>query len=621
MLKQLWSKIKRVLIGKPLKNEDLEDEKMNVLWGLPILSSDAISSVAYAGEEILWVLIPIIGLLSYKYMFFTALGIVGLLLLLVFSYRQTIDHYPNGGGAYIVAKDNLGPKFGLVAGASLIIDYILTVAVSATAATAALTSALPGLFHYKVEITIGVIILLTIGNLRGVRESSKIFGLPTYLFLGSVLFMIVYGIFKVTVLGVAPAAVTEIPNATGSISIFLILRAFAAGCTALTGVEAVSNGIPNFTAPAQKNAKIVLGLLAAIVLFMFGGTSYLATLYHAVPNHEVTVISQIANQVFDGGFMYYVVQLMTMLILAMAANTAFAGLPLLLSLVSRDGYMPRQFTERGERLGYSNGIKMLSLAAIVLVILFHGETHALLPLYAIGVFVSFTLSQSGMVIRQYKVKQSGWQYKILINGVGAIITFITVIVISVTKFTVGAWIIFIVIPIFVSIMLKTKKHYFDLANILKLSPDEVEAEMDLIEVKKYAVVLVDTLNKASLKAISYATDVFGQYYVIAFHVATTPEDEAKIRQKWEACGMTVPLVVKYSPYREIIRPLTEYLESAESESKPGDMLTIVMPEFIVSGWENVYHNRTASAIRKQLLHDRHVGVITVPYVINEDEIV
>lgn len=299
-------KLGRLLIGRTLKTEELKDEKFNKFWGLPILSSDAISSVAYAGEEILWVLVPIIGLMSYRYMFYAALCIVFLMFMLVFSYRQTIDSYPNGGGAYIVAKENLGTVPGLVAGGALTIDYILTVAVSTSAGTAAITSAFPSLLTHKISITLGLILLMTIGNLRGIRESSKIFGIPTYFFMISVLAMIVTGVVKVFVFGYTPQTLYEVPKVTGDITIILFLKAFASGCTALTGIEAVSNGIPSFKEPAQKNAKIVLGLLASIVLMIFGGLSYLATLYHAVPNSEVTVIAQIAAQVFGTGFMFYV---------------------------------------------------------------------------------------------------------------------------------------------------------------------------------------------------------------------------------------------------------------------------------------------------------------------------
>ena len=616
----MFNKIKKLLIGKTLKNEDLHDEKLNVFWGLPILSSDAISSVAYAGEEILIVFIAVIGILSYQYMFYTALAISMLLLLLVFSYRQTIDYYPNGGGAYIVAKDNLGVTPGLFAGAALIVDYILTVAVSASAGTAALVSMMGFLSSFRVEITIALIVMMTIGNLRGVKESSRIFGIPTYVFLFSMFLMIIVGIVKVAIFNIIPVSSFPVPEATGSITLFLILRAFSAGCTALTGVEAVSNSIPNFREPAQKNAKMVLTLLAVLVLSIFGGTSYLATMYHAMPataEMPMTVLSQIAFSVFDGGIMFYVIQITTAVILTMAANTSFSGLPLLLSLIARDGYAPRQFAKRGERLGYSNGILLLSAAAIILVMRYEAQPHKLLPLYAIGVFISFTLSQSGMFMRWISIRKEGWIYKSIINGVGATVTFITVIIIGVTKFTHGAWMVIILLPFLVWLMKQTKEHYDGFARQLKLSPENVDEETEAIDVQKHVVVLVSSLNKASLKAISYAKDLCEGRNIIAFHVSLSVEESKKIKDKWIECGLDIPLIIKYSPYRELINPLISYIESEEHKSSQGDMITVVMPQFVVSTWwHTIYHNQTANSIRKRLLKDRHVAVVTVPYVLD-----
>ena len=616
----MFNKIKKLLIGKTLKNEDLHDEKLNVFWGLPILASDAISSVAYAGEEILIVFIAVIGILSYQYMFYTALAISMLLMLLVFSYRQTIDYYPNGGGAYIVAKDNLGVTPGLFAGSALIVDYILTVAVSASAGTAALVSMMGFLIGFRVEITVALIIMMTIGNLRGVKESSRIFGIPTYVFLFSMFLMIIVGIVKVAIFNIIPVSSFPVPEATGSITLFLILRAFSAGCTALTGVEAVSNSIPNFREPAQKNAKMVLTLLAVLVLSIFGGTSYLATMYHAIPataEMPMTVLSQIAFSVFDGGIMFYVIQITTAVILTMAANTSFSGLPLLLSLIARDGYAPRQFAKRGERLGYSNGILLLSAAAILLVMRYEAQPHKLLPLYAIGVFISFTLSQSGMFMRWISIRKEGWIYKSIINGVGATVTFITVIIIGVTKFTHGAWMVIILLPFLVWLMKQTKEHYDGFARQLKLSPESVDEETEAIDVQKHVVVLVSSLNKASLKAISYAKDLCEGRNIIAFHVSLSVEESKKIKDKWIECGLDIPLIIKYSPYRELINPLISYIESEEHKSSQGDMITVVMPQFVVSTWwHSIYHNQTANAIRKRLLKDRHVAVVTVPYVLD-----
>lgn len=613
----MGKKFKRFLIGRPLRNEELHGEKYNVFWGLPVLSSDPISSVAYASEEILWVLIPAIGLLAYKQMFYVALFIVGLLFVLVFSYRQTIDSYPNGGGSYIVAKDNLGTIPGLVAASALLIDYILTVSVSASAGTAAITSALTGLLPYKVEITLVFIALITIGNLRGMKEASRMFGIPTYLFIVSMLVMIVTGLLKVYVFGYVPKSLYSIPNVFGEVSLFLMLRAFASGCTALTGVEAVSNGIPNFAEPSQKNAKRVLAILAVLVLFIFGGTSLLARIYHTVPNYEVTVISQIASQVFGTGIMYYVIQTTTAIILIMAVNTSFSDLPLLLSIISKDGFAPRQFSRRGSRLSFSNGILTLSIMASLLVIIFKGETHLLLPLYAIGVFISFTLSQTGMFVKWIRQKEKGWIHKAIINGIGAVVTFITVLIIAYTKIHLGAWIVIILIPTFVALMLKTKSHYDEVARQLKLNPDDVLKETEIIEVSKHIIVLIDSLNKASLKAINYARYVADEKNITAFHVSTSIEESKKLREKWNECNIKVPLIIKYSSIREVIEPLINYIESKEHPSNPGDLITVIMPQFVINHWwENIYHNKTAEIISKKLLQDRHIAVITVPYVFN-----
>lgn len=616
----MFDKIKKVLIGKPLRNEELHGEKLNVFWGLPILASDAVSSVAYAGEEILWVLILSVGLAAYRYMFYTALAIVLLLLILVISYRQTIDSYPSGGGSYTVAKDNLGTIPGLVAGGALIIGYILTVSVSASAGTAAITSALPAMLPYKVQITVALIVLMTIGNLRGVKESARIFGIPTYIFIVSIVAMILTGLVKVYVFHYIPHAIYDVPQATSDITLFLMIRAFSAGCAGLTGVEAVSNAIPNFSEPAQKKAKTVLWLLGLLVLVIFGGTSFLATLYHAVPNYDTTVLSQIAVQVFGNGVMFYILQVATAVILVMAANTSFSGLPLLLSLIARDGFAPRQFAMRGERLGYSNGIIMLSIASCLLVVIFAGETHKLLPLYAIGVFISFTLSQCGMLVKWCRGKGRGWEHKAIVNGFGTLITLLTVFILGYTRFQDGAWIVIILIPLLVYGMLVTKKHYEDVARQLKLLPEAVAAETEIIEVQKYVIVLMDTLNKASLKAINYARHLANDRNIVVFNVAIDKEQAKRTRDKWKECNIHIPLIIKYSPYREVIGPLMRYIESEEHDSKPGDMITVVMAQFVVSKWrQNILHNQTAQAIRRKLLQDRHIAVVTVPYVLDRNK--
>jgi len=611
----MLEKIKIFLIGKSLHNKQLGDQKFNVFWGLPILASDAISSVAYAGEEILYVLVPIIAVAAYAQMFYVSLAIVALLCILVFSYRQTIDSYPCGGGSYIVAHDNLGVVPGLTAAATLSIDYVLTVAVSSCAGTAAIISAFPGLLPHRVIMTLFFILVLTIGNLRGIKDSAKMFGIPTYTFIVSILIMIVYGIFKVKVLGFVPVETVQMPAVAGDLTIFLILRAFAAGCTALTGVEAVSNGIPNFRVPSQENAKAVLVLLALVVLAIFSGTSYLATLYHALPNPDETVLAQIAIQVFGNGAMYYFMQFTTALILIMAANTAFNDFPLLLSLLAKDGYVPRQFAQRGGRLNFSNGIDFLALAAGGLVIVFNGETHLLLPLYAVGVFASFTLSQSGMWLRWVKNKAPGWRHKAFINGLGAIVTFITVIIIGATKFMAGAWIVCVLVPVFIYGMLRIKSHYSVVARQLILPLSDLATALSRHEGEvNHVIVPLASLNKASLKALLYAKDISDNQNIVAFHVAMNEEFAKDLREKWDVSNFGIPLVIYPSPYRDTVKPLLNFIASQEYASKSDDIITIVLPEVIVNKrWTNILHNQTSYFMRDQLVHDPRITIVTVPF--------
>ena len=614
-----WEKLSRLLIGKSLPNEQLHEEKFSVFWGLPVLASDAISSVAYAGEEILYVLVPVIGLMAYGQMFHIALAIVALLFILIFSYRQTIQAYPCGGGSYIVAHDNLGTIPGLTAAATLSIDYVLTVAVSSSAGTAAVTSAFPDLLPHRAAIALFFILLLTIGNLRGIKDSSRLFGIPTYAFIVSMLIMIIYGVYKVNIDGFVPQAARQIPAMAGEITLFLILRAFASGCTALTGVEAVSNAIPNFKEPAQANAIKVLFFLALIVLFIFGGTSYLATLYHALPNPDETVISQIAVQVFGDTPMFYAIQLTTALILVMAANTAFTDLPLLLSLLAKDGYMPRQFSHRGGRLNYSNGIEFLSLSSAALVVIFDGETHLLLPLYAVGVFASFTLSQSGMWLHWIRQKTPGWKHKAVINGFGAIITFVTVLIIGATKFMHGAWIVCLLVPLFIYVMLMIKNHYTLVAKQLSLPVSENCSLSGISEYQeRHIIVPLASLNRASYKALSYAKGLAGYNSIRAFHVALDEETAEKLRRKWVEFGLEIPLIIRVSPFRDTINPLMYYIQSEEEGFRQDDLITVVIPQFVVKKWwHNLLHNQTGFFIKNRLMHDPRVAVVTVSYYLKE----
>ncbi|GIM27351.1 amino acid permease [Clostridium polyendosporum] len=606
---------KKYLIGQPLKSSQLHHEKFSVFRGLPILSSDAISSVAYACEEILWVLIPIMGIISYNYLLYVTLSIIALLSILIFSYRQTIDSYPKGGGSYIVSRENLGEIPSLVAGASLTIDYILTVAVSATAGVAAITSAFPFLLPHKIPLTLVIIGIMTLGNLRGISDSAKIFSVPTYFFLIMTIIMILTGIIKYLFFGYTAIPVEGVSETFGDMTVFLFLKAFSAGCTALTGVEAVSDGVANFKEPATKNAKKVLAFLFLIVILIFGGVSYLSTIYHAVPSLEKTVISQIAEQVFgQGSFLFFLMQFATTCILIMAANTAFSDFPLLLSFIARDGYAPRQFNKRGHRLSFSNGILMLAIAAAILVIVFQGENHFLLPLYAVGVFISFTLSQSGMVMKWYRGKEKGWKHKALINGFGALITFCTAIIISINKFTHGAWLVFVLLPLAILLMKRIKKHYNKVASQLSLENNYFPIFNS--KVARRFILPIAGLNEAVIKSINYAKCLSDD--ITAFHVSTNEEETQKLKEKWKKYNIQIPLVIKESEYREVVQPLVDFIESDEFRTTKYDIVTVVLPQFSTEKWwGTILHNQTAVFIRSTLLKKKNIAVITVPFIIHD----
>lgn len=612
MLKEIQS----VFIGKALKTTDLANEKFNVLWGLPVLSSDAISSVAYACEEILLVLVPVLGIGAYKPMVFVSIAIALLLGILVFSYRQTIDNYPSGGGSYIVASDNLGTIPGLVAASALTIDYILTVAVSTCAGTAAITSAFPTLLPHRALVTVILIALLTLGNLRGMKDSSRLFGVPTYLFMFSVIIMIITGLVKVLVFGITPTPLVTIQQPVGDLTLILFLKAFSSGCTALTGVEAVSNGIPNFKEPAQKNAKKVLALLALIVFIIFGGISYLSTMYKAVPNEGMTVIAQISSQVFGANsIMFYVIQATTAIILIMAANTAFADLPLLLSILGRDGFVPRQFANRGKRLSFSNGIVLLFLISSTLVIIFDGSTHLLIPLYAVGVFISFTLSQFGMFRKWIKTKEGNWRHKALINGLGAMVTAVTCIIIGVSKFFHGAWIVFICIPLLVLMMTRVKRHYTMTRENLKID-SSINKIIKHEKIINHVIVPVEEINKSFIKSLNYGMSIGNTVEI--YNVSTDEQRTTKLKEDYELLELNIPLIIEEAPYRNINETTIEFINKRQLELKSNEMITIVMPQFVIDKWwHQALHNQTSLFLRTAMMKKGNISIVTIPFIINE----
>ncbi|MEQ8235970.1 MAG: APC family permease [Syntrophomonadaceae bacterium] len=609
------SQILRWIFGQKMESSRIHEEKLSIFWGMPILSSDAISSVAYAVEEMLLVLVPVVGLASFIWMPRIALVIILLLIVLTFSYSQVVDAYPHGGGAYIVAKENLSPLAGLTAGAALSIDYTLTVAVSICAASAAITSAVPTLYTHQVPIAVSLIALLIIANVRGLRESSRVFSFPTYAFILAVITLVVVGIFKHTTgadAGIVAAEMEPVSMGAQAVTLLLLLRAFSSGCSAVTGVEAVSDAVPNFKEPAPRNAKIVYVMLAFSIMICFGGVAYLAHLYHIVPNPRQTVMAQITLDVFGQGGMFYFIQATTAIILAMAANTAFAGFPTLLSVIAQDGYAPRQMALRGHRLNYNNGIIILGLLAIVLVVAFKASTHLLINLYAVGVFTSFTLAQSGLLIRWLRQKPSGWQYKAVINGLGAITTFTAATVIGVTKFIAGAWIVFVAVPILIWMMLKVKRHYQSVAEQLDI-PNETLSQIQLDAAYSHHVIVpIDSLNAMVVKALRYARTMTPN--VEAFHIETYEGEADKLKRKWAALNTDIHLVIKQSPYREVVGPLKEYIDSEEHASRPGDIITVLLPQFFVAKWWHmILHNNTSLFIANALFSKRNVVVSILPF--------
>jgi amino acid transporter len=614
---------KRFLIGRPLKNEAIGDQKFGVIWGLPILSSDAISSVAYAVQQMLEVLLPVVGIIAYAQMGYISLAIIGLLGLLVLSYRQTIDNYPNGGGAFIVAKENLGVMAGVIAGAALSVDYVLTVAVSVSSGVEQMisTPVFTSLTAYSVPICIIIVLLIMVGNLRGIRESSRIFGIPTYAFIVGMLSMIFLGLFRIITGNVPTQAVIEptVKNLTQPIITILLLRAFSNGCTALTGVEAISNAVPNFKDPATKHAKQVLLLLGLIVLALFGGTSILATSFHANVGQGQAVLVQLAAQIFGlNSFMYYYITISTFIILVMAANTAYSGFPMLVSIMAKEGFAPRQLSMRGDRLSYSNGIMVLSTAAILLIIAFSARVNGLIGLYAIGVFISFTLSQSGMFIKWIKHKGKHWGLKAAINGTGALVTLVVVFIIAVFKFQEGAWIVVLLIPVMVFCMLRVKRHYSAVAK--QLSVSEVDfAHTDISEdhYRNRVIVPMANINKASVRALRYAKTISDN--VTAFSVAIDDEAEVKLRNRWNKLNTDIPYIIRYSPYRKVVEPLLEFIASAEYDYQKNDMITVILPQFSVKNWWNkLLHNRTRVYIERQLLRHKHIVVAVMPFQLKDD---
>jgi len=608
------SALKRLIVGRPLTNEQLAHERLPKRTALAVFSSDALSSTAYATEAIL-VALSVAGAAALGLATPIAVGIALLLITVSFSYRQTIHAYPQGGGTYIVARENLGTNWSLTAASALLIDYILTVAVSMSAGVAAITSAWPWLDPWRVEIAVALVMLVTLANLRGVKESGNVFAIPTYTFVVSMFALILTGLYNVAtgqVVQAPPPEVAHFPQQAEALTIFLVLRSFAAGCTALTGIEAIADGVPAFKQPESKNAAATLAIMAVLLCTMFLGITALANAYHVIPDgspEPETANSQLARAIWGGGTpQYLLLQIATMGILVLASNTAFADFPRLAYFLASDRFLPRQFTQRGDRLAFSNGIVVLGAIAAVLIIGFGAREQALLPLYAVGVFMSFTISQIGMVMRWRRLKTPGWQRSALINGFGATVTGVVLVVLAATKFREGAWAVLLVIPIMVLVLRSIHKHYMEVANQLSLQ----DARPPQAVRRHTAVVLISGVHRGVIPAIQYALSLAPDN-VTAVYVDLDPVATEKLKAKWQQWGSGIPLVVLSSPYRSLQRPLLQYIDELDAKYDD-DVLTIILPEFVPSKWwQYMLHNQTGLQLKAALFFNRGTVVTSVPY--------
>ena len=610
--------VRRVLFGARIPTAREIHERIGVVKGVAVFASDNISSSAYATEEIMRVLV-IAGAGALTLTMPITIVIVAVLAIVVASYQQTIRAYPNGGGSYIVASDNLGPLAGLIAAAALLTDYVLTVSVSIAAGDEALTSIFPWLFDYRVVLGVAFVTLLCIGNLRGIRESATIFSIPTYVYLVAIYGMLGVGIYR-AITGDLPTyqAPPEWRPQEGAeaLGLLLVLRAFASGSVALTGTEAVSNGVPAFQPPEWKHAQRVLIVMGVFFGTIFLGMSYLAGHLGILPDptEQQTVVSQMtALLVGEGTPFHYVVQLSTALLLVLAANTAFADFPRLSSILARDGFMPRQFAYRGDRLAFSIGIIVLSILSALLIVAFSGSVTNLIPLYTIGVFVAFTLSQSGMVRHWWKLRarENGWQVRAAFNGVGAVATFVVAIVVGVAKFALGAWIILLLIPMLIAVMWGISRHYRSIRDAFVLE----RPDMPLQTMKPRVIVPVSRLDRATLYALAFARSM-GQD-VLAVHVADGPEEAAQMRLRWVRWGGDVPLAIVESPYRVLIAPLVAYID-ALGRQDPKRTIVVVLPEFVPRHfWEFLLHNQSALRLKLRLFFRRNTIVADVPYHVDQ----
>jgi amino acid transporter len=613
-----WQLLNRVLFGRPLASAEEPSERLNVFKGLAVFASDNISSSAYATEEIMRVLV-LAGAGALALTMPITIVIVVVLAIVVISYQQTIRAYPSGGGSYIVANDNLGPLAGLTAAGALLTDYVLTVSVSIAAGVEALTSIFPDLFDLRVGLGLGFVALLTIGNLRGIRESGTIFSAPTYVYLVAIYGLLAYGLYRFAT-GSLPAYepppewVQAQTTATEGLGLFLILRAFSSGSVALTGTEAVSNGVPAFRPPESRHARTVLIMMGTCFGSIFLGMSFLAGQLGIIPDptEQETVISQMTRLLVGAGTPYhYLVQISTALLLVLAANTAFADFPRLASILARDRFAPRVFQFRGDRLAFTGGIVLLAIIAGFLIVAFQGSVTNLIPLYTVGVFVAFTLSQSGMVRHHWKLRneESGWRWRAAVNGLGAVTTGIVAVEVAISKFALGAWMVLVIVPVLIGILWATHQHYQRLA-----LGRRAETPMQPDQVIVRAVVPVAEIGVPSRQALAYARAVApDDAHVVAVHVTDDVASASTLRREWQEWEPGIEMVIIESPYRSLGGPLLAYIDALK-DSNPRDTITVVLPEYVPSHWwEHLLHNQTALRLKAALLFHPGIVVTNVPY--------
>jgi amino acid transporter len=621
--------VKRVALGSPFATSQAIHERLTKVKALPIFSSDALSSSAYGPEEIL-IMLVLAGSVALSRALPIAAVIVLMLVILTLSYRQTIKAYPSGGGAYIVAHENLGQGPGLTAASALMVDYVLTVAVSVAAGVAAITSAVPDLYDARVVIGVAVVAVFAWGNLRGIREAGTLFAAPTYFFILAMGAMIVVGLIKV-VAGNAPGSLLhgapprETVAATQGLTLLLVLRAFSSGSAALTGVEAISNGVPAFKPPESQNARTTLVMMACILGFLVLGVTYLSSRYGLVPAEKETIVSMLGREVLGKNVLYYAYQAATALVLFMGANTSFADFPRVSAILAKDKYMPRQFAFKGDRLAFSYGIFLLAAAASVLLVAFGGVVTRLIPLYAVGVFLSFTLSQSGMVKHWWRLRETGWRTSMVINGVGASMTAVVVVIIGFTKFTHGAWISILLMLTLILAFALVRRHYAWFEETVRVEKDELRPRMPEAAptlrraARQHVVMPVGEIDKIALAAVDFARELSGK--VTAVHLADDREEADEYRARWEKMLPDIPLLIVESPYRAFVAPMLAYVESVE-RAEPDVHITVVLPHFVPRHWwERLLHDQDALGLKPHLRKRPRVGVVDFPYRLEEGETV